>query len=63
MAMSCGVGLGGSLDLMLLWPWCRLAVVALIQTLFQEFPYAAGDTLKRQNKTKNKITLIPEFPS
>ena len=45
---------GGSV-LALLWLWCRLAAVALIQPLAWEFPYATGVALKRKKKKKNKM--------
>ena len=37
-------------DPTLLWLWCRLAVVALIQPLAWEPPYAVGGALKSKNK-------------
>ena len=40
--MSCGVGRRLSLDLALLWLWCRPAATALIQPLAWEPPYAMG---------------------
>ena len=40
---------GGSV-LALLWLWCRLAAVALIQPLAWEFPYAARAALRRRKK-------------
>ena len=40
--MSCGVGCRHSLDLGLLWLFCRQAAVAPIQPLAWEFPYAWG---------------------
>ena len=49
--MSCGVGHRGSLDLALLWLWCRPAAVAPIRPLAWEPPYASGTALK---KTKDK---------
>ena len=52
--MSCGVGHRRSLDLVLLWLWCRLAAKAPIQPLAWEPPYASGSALKRQ-KTKKKV--------
>ena len=51
-AMSCGVGRRGSLDLALLWLQCRLAATALIRPLAWKPPYASGVALKGQ-KTKN----------
>ena len=52
--MSCGVGHRSSLDLALLWLWCRLAAVALIRPLAWEPPYAIHVALKRQKTKKNK---------
>ena len=51
--MRCGVGRGRGLDPELLWLWCRLAAVTLIQPLAWEPPCAAGAALKRQ-KAKGK---------
>ena len=48
--MSCGVGHRYSSDLGLLWLWCGLAAVALIQPQAWELPYAAGLALKRKKK-------------
>ena len=41
---------------MLLWLWCRLAVIALIRPLAGELPYASVAALKRPktNKQTNK---------
>ena len=50
--MSCGAGLRGGLDLMLLWLW--LAATALIQPLAWEPPYAAGVAQEIAKKTINK---------
>ena len=50
--MSCGVGRRCSSDPKLLWWWCRLTAVALIQPLAWELPYAMGAALK---KVKIKI--------
>ena len=58
--MSCGVGCRLSLDLALLWLWCRLVAEALIQALAWELPYAAGVALKSKNKTNKKTT--PRVP-
>ena len=54
--MSCGVGHRCSLDLVLLWLWCRPAARAPIYPLAWEPPYATGVALKWQKdkKTKNK---------
>ena len=45
-AVSCGVGQRLSLDLALLWLWCRPAAVAPIQPLAWEPPYAVCAALK-----------------
>ena len=50
--MCCGVGHGGDLDPEVLWLWCRLAVVAQIQPLAWEPPYAAGGALEKAKKKK-----------
>ena len=50
--MSCGVCGRRSLDLALLWLWCRLAAVAPIQPLTWEPLYATGAALKRQKRKK-----------
>ena len=55
-AVSCGVGHRLSLDLALLWLWCRPVAPALVQPLAWEPPYAAGLALKRRKK-KNGVTL------
>ena len=52
--MSCGVGLRRSLDLALLWLWCRPSAVALIRPLAWEPPYAVGMALKRTKRQKKK---------
>ena len=48
--MSCGVGPSLSLDLSLLWLWCRLAAVAPIQHLAWEPPFSTGEALKSKQK-------------
>ena len=55
--MSCGVGHRQSLDLVLLWLWHRLAVVALIRPLAWELPYAMGVALKKKKERKKEIHL------
>ena len=52
-AMSCGVVCRGSLHPVLLWLWCTLADVALIQPLAWECPYATGVVLKSNRKEVN----------
>ena len=57
-AVSCDVGCGHGSDPMLLWLWCRLAAVTLIQPLAWESPYAVGVGLKRKRKTKTKTPNV-----
>ena len=52
--VHCGVGRRCGSDPELLWLWCRLAAAAPIHLLAWELPYAMGEALKRQNKTKQK---------
>ena len=52
--MSCGVGLRRSLDLALLWVWCRPEATAPIRPLAWEPPYVVGVALKRQKKKKKE---------
>ena len=58
--MSCGIGHRCSLDLTLLWLWCRLVATAPVGTLAWEPPHAVGMALKRQEdqKKKKKKTTI-----
>ena len=49
--MSCGVSCRHGSDPVLLW----LAARAVIQALAWEPPYAAGATLKKKDKKKNRI--------
>ena len=53
--MSCGVSRGCGSDPKWLCLWGRLAVVALIQPLAWEPPYAAGAALKK--KPKEEVTI------
>ena len=46
--MSCGVGCRHSLDLMLLWLWCRPAAAGPIRPLAWELPCAAGVALEKK---------------
>ena len=66
--MSCGIGGRQGSDPTLLWLWCRLAAVALIQRLAWEPPYSSGVALKskkikrkertkKRKKRKNKVEL------
>ena len=59
--MSCGVGRRRSSDPMLLWLWCRLAAIALIQPLAWELPHVEGVALKRQKKKKMVLENIPHL--
>ena len=53
--MVCGIGPRCGSDSVLLWLWCRLAAVALIQCLISwEPPYATGAALKRQNRKEKR---------
>ena len=51
--MSCGVDLKCSLDLALLWLWCRPAAAALIQPLTWELPFAESTAVKEKQKQKS----------
>ena len=46
--LNCSVGHRYSLDPQLLWLWCRLAAVAMIQPLAWELPYAVAAALKKK---------------
>ena len=48
--MSCGVGHRRGLDPMLIWLWCRLAIVATIRPLAWELLYAVAVGLKKDQK-------------
>ena len=68
--MSCGEGRRHGSDLVLLWPWCRLAATAPIRPLAWEAPYATGTALEmaKRQKTKTKTKNYPAlstnvFPS
>ena len=54
MTVSCGVGHRCSMDLTLLWLWCRPAATAPIRPLPWEPPYATGAALKKKKKKKKK---------
>ena len=57
--MSCGVGCRHGLDPKLLWLWCRLAAITLIQSLDRGLPYAMGVALKGQKKKKESTENEP----
>ena len=59
--MTCGVGPRLSLDLVLLWLWCRPAATALIIPLAWEHPYAAGVALKKTKRQKKRKEIDSEF--
>ena len=52
--VSCDVGYRCGSDMALLWLWCRLAAVALIQPLAWELPCAVG---AKKKKKKCKLGL------
>ena len=54
---GCGVGRRYGSDPALLWLWCRVAAVALIQPLAWEPPYATSMAQKKQNKIKKTSDL------
>ena len=58
-AVSCGVGCRHSSDLVLLWLWCRPAVVAPIRPLAWEPPYAMGQP--PPPKKKIQPTVLTTF--
>ena len=58
--MSCGVGCRLSLDPLLLWLWCRPAVIAPIQPLARELTYAMGVVLKIKKFKKKEHNCIHE---
>ena len=60
--MSCGTGHRCSLDLELLWLWCRLGAVAPIQPPAWEPPYAVGAALKRQQQQQNWSPVTHPLP-
>ena len=42
-------------DPVLLWPWCRLAVAALVLPLAWKLPYVASTAVKRKEKKQEEI--------
>ena len=56
--MSYGVGRRHGSDLALLWLWCRLVAIALIQPLAWEPPYAMGAALKKKDKIIQLLLLL-----
>ena len=53
-SVRCSVGHRRGLDPTLLWLWCRLEAVALIQPLAWEPPCAMGKALKKQKQSQKK---------
>ena len=53
--MSCGVGCGRGVDLVMLWLRRSPEAIALIHPLAWELPYAAGAALKKKTNKKKKI--------
>ena len=57
--MRSGVGHRRSLDLTLLWLWCRPVAIALNGPLAWEPPYAVGIALKRfKKKVRRKVKVL-----
>ena len=52
--MSCGVGLSGGSDMVLLWLWCRLVATAPTRLLAWEPPHAAEAALEMAKRPKKK---------
>ena len=52
--MSCGIGCRSSLDLALLWLWCRQTVTAPIPPVAWEIPYAMGAALKKKERKEER---------
>ena len=63
--MDCGIGHRRSLDLTLLWLWCRLAAVALIGSVAWDPPYAVGAAVKGQKtkKKEKKVNIVRKLTS
>ena len=49
------------LDPVLLWPWRRMAAVALIGSLAWQLSYAVGTALKSKKKKKKKLPIFLPF--
>jgi len=52
--MSCGVGHRHGSDLALLWLWCRLAAMSLIQPLAWELQYALSAPKQERKKEREE---------
>ena len=59
--MSCDVGHRRSLDLVLLWLWCRPEATALVRPLAWEPPYAVGAAQEKAKRQKTKKQQKKEF--
>ena len=51
--MSCGVGCSHSMDLALVWLWCRPEGAPLVQPLAWELPYGRSAAIKRKKKRES----------
>ena len=60
--MSCGVGLRGGWDPVLLWLWHRPVATVPIRPLAWEHPFAGGAALKKQKRKKEKKQKLCSFP-
>ena len=58
MAVSCGVDCRYSSDPTSLWLWHRLAVVALVQPLAWELPYAVSAIKRSKQARKKEVKLF-----
>ena len=56
--ICCCYELWFSLNLVLLWLWCRLLTAALIQPLAWELPYAAGVALKKKKISFSSVLFL-----
>ena len=59
--MSCGGGRRCASDPVLLWLWLWLAATALIRPLAWELACAAGEALKRKNKTNKNENIMSYY--
>ena len=62
--MNCGIAQRHSVDLALLWLWCRRVAIAQIRLLAWQPPYAKGAALKipKKKKKKKKIPCCIPVP-
>ena len=59
-AVNCGVSWRCSLDLALLWLWCRAEATALIQPFAWDLPYAMGMAKKKKTKKPTARMVIKQ---